>query len=67
MLISYSKRFIFIHNYKVAGRSIKNALDPYSSKCPSKFHFLNRITEKNNKLSYLNFIISNKINFIPNF
>ena len=29
MLISYSHRFIFIHIYKVAGTSIRNALRPY--------------------------------------
>ncbi|MEM9830579.1 MAG: sulfotransferase family 2 domain-containing protein [Bacteroidota bacterium] len=31
MLISHSNKFIFIHNYKVAGTSIKDALLPYSS------------------------------------
>ena len=30
MLISYSHRFIFIHIYKVAGTSIRDALKPYS-------------------------------------
>ena len=30
MLISYSRRFIFIHIYKVAGTSIRDALKPYS-------------------------------------
>jgi len=30
MLISYSRRFIFIHIYKVAGTSIREALKPYS-------------------------------------
>ena len=30
MLISYSHRFIFIHVYKVAGMSIRDALKPYS-------------------------------------
>ena len=32
MVISHSKKFIFIHNYKVAGTSIENALTPYSNK-----------------------------------
>jgi hypothetical protein len=36
MLISHSKKFIFIHNYKVAGTSIKNALIPHSSVSNSK-------------------------------
>ncbi len=31
MIISHSKKFIFIHNYKVAGTSIRNALHPYSN------------------------------------
>ena len=31
MLISDSKNFIFIHNYKVAGSSVGKALDPYSN------------------------------------
>lgn len=30
MLISHTYKFIFIHNYKVAGSSIKTALGPYS-------------------------------------
>ena len=32
MVISHSKKFIFIHNYKVAGTNIENALTPYSNK-----------------------------------
>ena len=31
MLISDSHKFIFIHNYKVAGNSIKSALAPYAT------------------------------------
>lgn len=31
MLISHDKKFIFIHTYKVAGSSIRSALQPYSS------------------------------------
>lgn len=30
MIISHSKHFIFIHVYKVAGTSVKNALRPYA-------------------------------------
>lgn len=44
MLISHSKRFIFIHIYKVAGESIKQAL------CPFDFHpnkiLINRVLKK---------------------
>jgi hypothetical protein len=36
MLISYSKKFIFFHISKVAGLSIREALDPYAVK-PDKF------------------------------
>ena len=32
MIISHSKKFIFIHIYKVAGTSISNMMDKYSSK-----------------------------------
>ena len=32
MLISHSKNFIFVHNYKVAGTSIRYALDKYADR-----------------------------------
>lgn len=32
MLISYSKKFIFVHNYKVAGTSIGSALSNYNNR-----------------------------------
>lgn len=32
MIISHQKKFIFIHNYKVAGTSIKNSLKRYNNK-----------------------------------
>ncbi len=32
MILSHSKRFIFIHGPKVAGKSIKAALEPYNSR-----------------------------------
>lgn len=32
MVISHSKKFIFIHNYKVAGTSIRDVLDKYNDK-----------------------------------
>jgi hypothetical protein len=31
MLVSHSKKFIFIHNYKVAGNSVNDALSKYTS------------------------------------
>lgn len=36
MLISHTKKFIFIHNYKVAGTSIRTGLRNYNSKSPIK-------------------------------
>ncbi|MEN7550985.1 sulfotransferase family 2 domain-containing protein [Rapidithrix thailandica] len=33
MLISHSKKFIFVHNFKVAGTSIRGALEKYTYKC----------------------------------
>src|ERR1700751_431603 len=32
MIISHSKKFIFIHNYKVAGSSVTEALSKYSDR-----------------------------------
>lgn len=32
MLISHSKKFIFIHNYKVAGTSVRDALNKYANR-----------------------------------
>lgn len=43
MLISTKKKFIFFHNYKVAGTSIRNALKPYESK---SFYYISRIMQK---------------------
>lgn len=50
MLLSYSHRFIFIHNYRVAGTSIRKSLDKYVRR-----PLLRRIFEKiglGNKLSH---------------
>lgn len=30
MIVSHSKKFIFVHNYKVAGTSVRRALKPYN-------------------------------------
>ena len=43
MLISFSKKFIFIHNYKVAGTSIRNALHKYESK---HFYYTDRVIQR---------------------
>lgn len=43
MVISHSKKFIFIHNYKVAGTSIENALSPYSNKNFWKSGFMDQV------------------------
>jgi len=39
MIISYTKKFLFIHNYKVAGTSIREALGKYSSRPYEKIHY----------------------------
>jgi hypothetical protein len=46
MLISYKNKFIFIHNYKVAGTSITRALEKYSLADPLKFESINKRIEK---------------------
>jgi hypothetical protein len=51
----------------VAGNSVKSALRNHSLDSPSKFHTINKLTEKNRITSFLNFKISNKISFIPNY
>jgi len=40
MIISHSRKFLFVHNYKVAGTSLRNALAPWSSKKSSKSRLL---------------------------
>lgn len=51
MLISYKYEYIFIHNYKVAGASVKNALSQYSLDSPPNNHFINKyILEKSDLL-----------------
>ncbi len=43
MLISDSKKFIFIHNYKVAGTSITHALYPYGTTAFTKLEWLDNL------------------------
>ena len=45
MLISYRKKFIFIHNYKVAGSSIKFALRHFGIQNPLPSHRVNLFME----------------------
>lgn len=46
MIISHSKKFIFIHNYKVAGSSITQALDKYAAKSPKNSSLMDNILYK---------------------
>lgn len=58
MLISYKHKFIFIHNYKVAGISINIALRSYSINNPTKCLFVNKFLEKSGVFGFqLNRII----------
>lgn len=43
MLISYTKKFIFIHNYKVGGTSITTAFESFGKTTPS--HRINRFLD----------------------
>jgi hypothetical protein len=43
MLVSDSKRFIFVHVPKAAGKSVREALAPYALPRPPKFHSLLRL------------------------
>lgn len=49
MLISTSKKFIFIHNYKVAGTSVRNALKKYESKY---FYVASRVAQQSGLIDY---------------
>ena len=42
MIISHSKKFIFIHNYKVAGTSVRNALQRFDSLKYSEASFMEK-------------------------
>jgi len=52
MLISYKNKFIFIHNFKVAGTSIKTALNKSALKNPTNYTILNKLLE-HKKLKFL--------------
>lgn len=52
MLVSYSHSFIFFHVAKVAGTSIRHALEPYTSE-PSHFRIKRPVKEINGRLNPL--------------
>ena len=68
MLISTKNKFIFIHNYKAAGSSIRRALEPH---CLSKKQniavkkLIEKPFSKYLKQSHTNFVIKTFINSIP--
>lgn len=47
MLISYRHTFLFIHVYKVAGTSVRDALEPYADKAPLPARALKRYLKVN--------------------
>lgn len=47
MLVSHSHKFIFLHNYKVAGSSVKRALSAYSIQSPCNWHKVNSFLGRN--------------------
>src|SRR6056297_803895 len=67
MLISYQYKFIFLHNRKVAGTSIKNSLKTHGLICPTRNTSINRLSEKNKFSRFLNYKISQKCKCIPNY
>lgn len=66
MLISYRNKFIFIHNYKVAGSSIKLALAKYALNSPTKYHWINQVCEPFQLGRTVNYYAANKISSIKN-
>jgi len=58
MLISYKHKFIFIHNYKVAGSSITKTLEKYGTQDPTFNKQLQKIIEH---FKLKNFKITNKV------
>ena len=46
MLISYTHRFIFIHNYKAAGTSVRSALAPYALVRPASNRMLQQLLHR---------------------
>jgi hypothetical protein len=67
MLISYRHKFIFIHNPKVAGLSIKRALEKYALNSPSTMPWLNKISEYSSLSRRANFYLFNIIPWLDNF
>lgn len=67
MLISYKHKFIFIHNYKVAGISINIALRNYSINNPTKYTSFNKFLEFSGSFGFFINRIIRKIPFIYSF
>ncbi|MFC1662952.1 sulfotransferase family 2 domain-containing protein [Patescibacteria group bacterium] len=67
MLISYKNKFIFIHNRKVAGESIVNALKSYGVINPLHSAWLHKLCEGSPFGQRLNPFISRYVPFIPSF
>ncbi len=51
MIVSHDKQFVFIHVYKVAGQSVRAALDPYVEKPATA---IGRLAERISQLGWLN-------------
>ena len=59
MLISYSHKFIFIHNWKVAGTSVRAALAPYAIDQPTQNKLVNILMDNDSYFGFrLNSFIS---------
>lgn len=67
MLVSYKYRFIFIHNYKVAGNSINKAFKKYSIPNPTKNIALNKILENSGHFGWITMQALRKVPFIFNY
>lgn len=67
MLISYKYKFIFIHNYKVAGSSISLALKDFALQNPTTNNTLNTLIEQQSILGYFLNKIANKRSIFPSF
>lgn len=63
MIISLSKKFVYIHNPKTAGMSMENSLKEYGSKCRKGSTYYNHITCKE---IHLNFVNLYKFGFVRN-
>jgi hypothetical protein len=67
MLISYKYKFIFVHNYKVAGNSISKAFKEYAYNSPLRIDNINKVTEGIKVLRLANRVIAKKIKIFPSY